>query len=107
MKSSLIVGLAIVLIGCESSWQSAPLTAEQASVIATRLANEKASAVYHCQPFQNSELPRSEAGHWIWSEQRGFGTGDIQASVELAADGSTNSVSIQLYDSKAPPSRVQ
>jgi hypothetical protein len=107
MKTSLILVLAFILVGCVSSRQNASLTAEQASVIATRLANEKASAVYHCQPFQNSELPRSEAGHWIWSEQRGFGNGDIQARVELAADGSTNSVSIQLYDSKAPPSLIQ
>jgi hypothetical protein len=107
MKISFIVTLSLVLIGCESSRQSARLTAEQAKTLAMQLANEKTDALYHQQPFQDSQSARFEEGHWIWSESRGFGAGDIQARVDLAADGSTNSVDIKLLDNKNPASRTQ
>jgi hypothetical protein len=100
MKTSLLVVLAFVLIGCESSRQRASLTAEQAKTLAMRLANDKADTLYHRQPFHQSQPPRFEAGHWIWTERRGVGLEDIEATVELAADGSTNSVDIKLMDSK-------
>jgi hypothetical protein len=96
MKTSLIVVLGFMLIGCESSRQSASLTADQAKAVAIRLANEKAAATYHSQPFHDGQPPSFVAGHWTW---RQLGTGDIEATVELAADGSTNSVTInQLVD---------
>jgi hypothetical protein len=100
MKTSLIVVLAFILVGCESSRQSASLTTEQATTIAMRLANDKASTLYHSQPFAVGQSAQFEAGHWLWVAQQGFGRGDIQARVELAADGSTNSVDIQLFDSQ-------
>jgi hypothetical protein len=86
---------------CENLLQGILLTAEQARTLAMRLANEKMDALYHYQPFQDGQPPRFEAGHWIWTGSQGFGTGDIQARVELAADGSSNSVDIVLLDSKA------
>ncbi|HZL78220.1 MAG TPA: hypothetical protein VFC17_05155 [Candidatus Limnocylindrales bacterium] len=96
MKTSLIVVLGFMLIGCESSRQSASLTADQAKAVAIRLANEKAAVTYHSQPFHDGQPPSFVAGHWTW---RQLGTGDIEATVELAADGSTNSVTLnQLVD---------
>lgn len=83
-----------------SSRQSAPLTPEQAKIMATQLANEKAGAIYHSQPFQDGKPPSFIQGHWIWRDTRGYGRGDIQATVELAADGSTNHVDLQLLVSQ-------
>jgi Na+-translocating ferredoxin:NAD+ oxidoreductase RnfG subunit len=107
MKPLLILFLAFIFAGCESSRQSASLTSQQATTTAMRLANDKASALYQHQPFVAGQPAQFVAGHWLWVARQGFGSGDIQATVELAADGSTNSVSVQLYDSKAPPSMVQ
>ena len=96
MKTSMIVVLGFMLIGCESSRQNASLTADQAKAVAISLANEKAAATYHSQPFHDGQPPSFVAGHWTW---RQLGTGDIEATVELAADGSTNSVTLnQLVD---------
>src|ERR1017187_8589200 len=100
MKTSLVVVLAFILVGCESSRQSASLTTEQATTIAIRLANDKASTLYQHQPFVAGQPAQFMAGHWLWVARQGFGRGDIQATVELAADGSTNSVSLQLFDSR-------
>ena len=100
MKRSCIIISAFLLVGCASSRQIASLTAEQAKSLAIRLANEKAFALYHCQPFRDGQPPHFKAGHWIWTEQQGFGHGDIQATVELAADGSTHDVDVQLFDSR-------
>jgi hypothetical protein len=76
------------------------LTAEQAKALAIRLANDKASTLYHSQPFGAGQPAQFVTDHWLWAAQQGFGSGDIQARVELAADGSTNSVNLQLFDSK-------
>jgi hypothetical protein len=98
MKTSLILVLAFILVGCESSRQSASLTTDQATTIAMRLANDKASTLYQHQPFVAGQPAQFVAGHWLWMARQGFGRGDIQATVELAADGSTNSVGLQLFD---------
>jgi hypothetical protein len=100
MKTSLILVLAFILVGCESSRRSASLTAEQATTVAMRLANEKASTLYQHQPFVAGQPAQFVAGRWLWVARQGFGHGDIQATVELAADGSTNSVGLQLFDSQ-------
>jgi NifU-like protein involved in Fe-S cluster formation len=55
MKISVIAAFAFLLIGCESSRQSASLTSQQAKTVAIQLANEKAGALYHCQPFQDGQ----------------------------------------------------
>ena len=100
LKTSLVVVLAFILVGCKGSQQSASLTTEQATITATRLANDKASALYQHQPFVAGQPAQFVAGHWLWVARQGFGSGDIQATVELAADGSTNKVDLQLFDSK-------
>ncbi|MGO8838330.1 MAG: hypothetical protein ACLQAH_19305 [Limisphaerales bacterium] len=105
MKTSLILVLTFILIGCESSRRSASLTAEQATTVAIRLANDKASTLYQHQPFVAGQPAQFVAGHWLWAERQGFGHGDIQATVELAADGSTNSVDLQLFDNQNNTSR--
>ena len=106
MKTSLVVVLAFLLIGCKSSRQSASLTTEQAKTVAIRLANDKASSLYQRQPFVASQPAQFVAGHWLWVARQGFGHGDIQARVELAADGSTNSVDLQLFENQNILSRV-
>jgi hypothetical protein len=100
MKTSLILVLVVILVGCESSRRSASLTAGQATTVAMRLANDKASTLNPHQPFVAGQSAQFVAGHWLWVAQQGFGRGDIQATVELAADGSTNSVDLQLLDSQ-------
>jgi hypothetical protein len=96
MKTSCIILFALLLVGCTSTHQTVSLTADQAKAVAIQLANEKAAATYHSQPFHDGQPPSFVAGHWTW---RQLGTGDIEATVELAADGSTNSVAlIRLVD---------
>jgi len=102
MKPSCIIIFALLLVGCASTHQSASLTADQAKTVAMRLANDKASTLYHCQPFRDGQSAQFVAGHWLWVQQQGFGHGDIQATVEIAANGSTNNVDVQLLDSKLP-----
>ena len=80
--------------------KSASLTAEQAKTVAMRLANDKAFTIYHCQPFRDGQPARFVAGQWVWVGLQGFGHGDLQATVQLAADGSTNSVDLRLLDSQ-------
>jgi uncharacterized protein YcfL len=95
MKTSFIIIFTLLLVGCASTRQSASLTAEQAKTVAMRLANDKAFTLYHCQPFRDSQ-PARFVGQWVWVDYQGFGYGDIQATVELAADGSTHSVDLKL-----------
>jgi hypothetical protein len=100
MKTSRIILSALLLVGCTSTHQTTSLTADQAKAVALQLANDKASIIYHCQPFRDGQPARVVAGHWVWTEQRGYGHGDIQATVELAMDGSTHSVDVQLLDNR-------
>jgi hypothetical protein len=102
MKISVIAVFACLLVGCESSRRSASLSPDQARAAAIRLANDKASTLYHCQPFQDGRPASFTQGHWTWRDARGYGLGDIQATVELAADGSTNSVDIKFFDNQNP-----
>jgi hypothetical protein len=91
MKTSRIILSALLLVGCTSTHQTASLTADQAKTVAIHLANEKAAATYHSQPFHDGQPPSFVAGHWTW---RQLSPGDLEAIVELAADGSTNSVTL-------------
>ena len=100
MKTIFVVVLAFILVGCESSRQSASLTTEQATTIAVRLANDKASTLYQRQPFADGQPAQIVSGHWLWVARQGFGHGDIQARVELARDGSTNHVDLQLFENE-------
>jgi len=100
MKKSSIIIFAFLLTGCAATHQSASLTAEDAKAVAIRLANDRASTLYHCQPFRDGQSAQFVAGRWVWVQQQGFGHGDIQATVEIAANGSTSHVDLQLFDSQ-------
>src|ERR1039457_5068909 len=96
MKTSRIFFVALLLVGCTSTHQTASLTADQAKVVAIRLANEKAAVTYHSQPFHDGQPPSFVSGHWTW---RQLGTRDIEATGELGSDGLTNRVTLnQLVD---------
>jgi hypothetical protein len=58
------------------------------------LANEKANALFHCQPFRNGPPAQFVRGHWTWHDLRGQGIGDIEATVELAVDGANLDVTV-------------
>lgn len=105
MKTSLILLLAVLLVGCAGSRSGASLTAEQARLLALRLANDKALTVYHCQPFHTDQQPQFMAGHWVWTEVEGYGHSDLQATVELSADGLKHTVEVRLMDSRVILSR--
>lgn len=83
-----------------STGRSASLSTWQATTVAIRLANEKASIFYHCQPFQDGQPARFVASHWVWMGHQGYGHGDFEVTVELAEDGSTNNVDLQLLDNQ-------
>ena len=102
MKIRHLIPLVLVLVGCSNPTQqrSPTLTAEQARIIARKLANQKAHALYGAQPFSDGATARFVQGNWIWSDRRGFGAGDVEASVVLAVDGSAQSVSVVLLDSR-------
>jgi hypothetical protein len=100
MKTPYITFFALLLVGCAGTRQTALLTAEQAKTVAIRLANDKAFTLYHHQPFQDGQPAQFVAGRWVWVTKQGFGLGDIQATVELAADGSTNNVGLQVFYSQ-------
>jgi hypothetical protein len=102
MKTFFVTIFTLLLVGCASPRQSASLTVEQAKTVAMRLANDKAFTLYHCQPFRDSQPARFVGGLWIWVGLQGFGNSDIQATVELAADGSTHNVDVQLLNSQQP-----
>jgi hypothetical protein len=99
MKTSHIIFSALLLVSCTSTHHTGSLTADQAEAVSIQLANEKASTIYHCQPFRDDGQPaRVVAGLWVWTELRGCGQVDLQATIELAMDGSTHSVDVQLLD---------
>ena len=98
MKMLSVIVFGIVLVGCASSQPRASLSAEQATRLAIQLANAKAEATYHRQPFHDGRTATFESGHWVWRE---LATGDLEAMVEIAADSSTNSVSLNLLSNIA------
>jgi hypothetical protein len=91
MKTPFVIALGAVLVGCASSPPKTSLSAEQATTLAIQLANAKAQAMYHRQPFGDGQPAALESGHWVW---RQLAPGDLEAEVELAADSSTNAVSL-------------
>jgi hypothetical protein len=107
ISPTIIFALLLLLAGCESSQRNVPLTAEQAKILAMRLANDKADMLFHHRPFQGGQSAHFAAGHWIWTDSRGVGILDYQATVDLAADGSTNNVAVQVLDSALHPRRIQ
>jgi hypothetical protein len=98
MKTLLLAISALLLAGCESSRTNTTVTAEQAGALCVQLANDKADAVYHRRPFENKQTAQFEDGRWVWTGSQGVGILDYQATVELAANGSTNNVDVRLTD---------
>jgi len=99
MKTLFIVGCASLLVGCHTNThQVVLLTADQAQGISVQLANEKAAALYHCRPFVIGRPAHFEQGRWVWADRQGYGHGDIEVTVELAPNGSTNGVDLKLLD---------
>lgn len=107
MRLSFAILLTVVCASCETSQKTKPLTAQQAEMLAIQLANKEADKVFHRQPFEAKMPPHFEAGHWVWTGSRGAGLLDFQATVELAADGSTNSVDVKLLDDALRPARTR
>ncbi|HLX95659.1 MAG TPA: hypothetical protein VKU37_07935 [Verrucomicrobiae bacterium] len=100
MKIWCIIIFTLLLVDCANAQPGGSLTTTQASTIALQLANDKASSIYKCQPFRDGRPACFVDGHWVWMNQRGYGHGDFQVTVELADDGSTNSVDLKLLDSQ-------
>jgi hypothetical protein len=98
MNAHLFVPLALVLVGCSTRTNS--LNADQAKTRARGVANEQACKLYGAQPFWNGAPARFVQGQWVWSDRRGCGSGDLEATVTLAADGSPRSVDVILLNSQ-------
>jgi hypothetical protein len=101
MKIPCIIFSSFLLAGCSGSHPGSSLTAEQARTRALQLANDKASADFHCQPFHDGQPAQFVAGYWVWTDRAGYGEGDFEARVELAPDGSAHKVELQLLDNRA------
>ena len=99
MKAPGLIVLALLLTGCVETQPGPRLTLEQATTLAVQLANGKAATLYQCQPFSDGRPAQFAAGHWVWTDRRGVGHQDVQVTVELAADGSTNRVDLKVFDS--------
>ena len=93
MKTLSFVFVMLFLAGCTSMRPSASLSAGQATALAVQLANDKASTICHRKPFLDGQPAAFVSGRWTWRE---LAPGDVEATVELAADGSTNSVAINI-----------
>ncbi len=95
-----MIAFAFLLAGCGIRHEQAGLTADQARSMAVQLANDKAAELYGCRPFHDNLSAHFAAGCWRWTTRQGAGYTDFQATVELAADGSTNHVEVQWLDSR-------
>ena len=100
MKARHIIPLALLLAGCSSTPHSHALSAEQATTLARKLANEQAQAQYHCQPFRDGASAQLVQGRWVWQDLKAQGTLDVEGSVSFAADGASPSVSVILLDNR-------
>lgn len=82
----------------QSNFRYGTFTLAQVQARAVELANQKAQALYNCQPFQEGRLPKLVEGYWVWHDRRAHGTGDIEATVKSAADGTEPDVKVTLLD---------
>jgi hypothetical protein len=104
MKTRYLVPLALALLGCSSTTpRTTTLTAEQAGDLAQRLANEKAQTLFSYQPFRNGPPAQFVQGHWVWHQLQGHGQGDLEASVEFAANGTAPKVKVVRLVSRNSP----
>jgi hypothetical protein len=89
-----------VTLGSGTTPRSTSLTAEQAGALALQLANEKAQALYNCQPFRNGPPAELVQKKWVWHDRRTQGAVDIEASVRFGLDGAHPDVEITPLDSR-------
>src|SRR4030067_471890 len=102
MKILRFITFALMLTGCrEIVPLRTALSVEEVKTLAQQLANDEAAKQYHCRPFKDGASARFEQGHWVWSDRKGCGQGDIEVVVLLAADGSTNMVELMFLDNRA------
>ena len=76
------------------------LTVEAATSVACEKANARAKELYGCEPFAEAPLARFTSGHYTWFTRQPHGHGDIEATVEFAADGSVKEVEVVLMLNK-------
>jgi hypothetical protein len=103
MKGFWLTALALVLFtGCANRpGEPVPgeLTTVQASALAEKLANDKSQQLYQCQPFRNEQGAKRIESGWVWHARRAWGSGDIEAIVNFAPDGTKQEVKVfRLYD---------
>jgi hypothetical protein len=99
MRASCVIVLALLLAGCASAPPACGLTAEEAKALARQFANEKTFRLYRVQPFHGVQPAQFKEGRWVWKDHRGVGHEDMEVTVELAPDGSTNRVDLKVFDS--------
>ena len=80
-------------------WFPAPQNAEEAARLACDAANQRAKELYNCRPFGHERPAMMVDGRWVWSDSRGQGRADVEATVEFASDGSVQSVDVLWLDS--------
>jgi len=91
-----------MLAGCNpTAPRSTTLTADQAGALAQRLANEKAQALFNCQPFRNSAPAQFVQGRWTWHQLQAAGQADVEATVEFEANGAEPKVKVVPLDSRS------
>jgi hypothetical protein len=77
------------------------LTADQAGLLAQQLANEKAQALYNCQPFRDAPPAQWVQGRWQWYRLQAQGQGDMEAAVEFSANGTGPKVTVVRLESRS------
>lgn len=102
MKMRFLILLPLALLGCSKATpRTTPLTADQAGALAQQLANGKAQALFHCQPFHDGPPARFVQGHWTWHRLQAQGQGDLEATVEFEANGAKPKISVEQLDSRS------
>ncbi|MBI3852347.1 MAG: hypothetical protein HY298_18990 [Verrucomicrobia bacterium] len=98
MKILVFLPLLILIMGCAATvpHKAASLSPERAKLLALRLANDKAQALYECQPFQDGPTPQLVDNRWVWTERRGRGKADLEAHVSFDLDGSAPNADVLL-----------
>lgn len=79
------------------------LSADEATALARRLANEKAQALYGSQPFQAAQPAQLFQGIWLWRDRQGKGRVDLEATVKFARDGAEPTATVLMLDNRAEP----
>ena len=103
MKTLCSIPLLILLLGCGGAGPrpGAALSATEAGLLARRLANEQAQALYQCQPFQDGTAARFEGERWLWRDRQAYGQCDLEATVSFASNGSGRTVRVLLLDNRS------